>query len=161
MKSLVFLLFVAVIKVGVCQQLTCGEDWQYFEGNCYRYRIEQIDWRHARANCNYWGSILAEVPSESVSHFLMDFSRNKTAGITIYNACVWLGGNDLAQEGVWKWDSGSFPFNFTNWLTSEPYNVGFDCLCMNKDNQYKWNDQHCSSTYGSGYICAKPCGLCG
>ena len=30
---------------------------------------------------------------------------------------VWLGGNDMATEGVWSWTEGKTSWNYTNWRT--------------------------------------------
>ena len=46
---------------------------------------------------------------------------------------LWLGGNDLALEGDWRWESDNSVIVFENWYGDEPddANGGEDCLFIN------------------------------
>ncbi|BFZ08887.1 hypothetical protein BsWGS_11926 [Bradybaena similaris] len=154
MQPRVFLLFVAVINVGVCLDLDgfCSNGWKYFEGICYFYGNTNVTWEEAKAKCQSLDSTLAEVPSEDVNVFL-----GSKIVYPHYDdcACAWLGGNDFSEEGTFKWASGVTPFSFTYWWGGEPNNAegGQDCLQLLKRYNYMWDDTDCHKT--CNYICQR------
>ncbi|BFZ09028.1 hypothetical protein BsWGS_12067 [Bradybaena similaris] len=150
MQPLVFLLFVAVINVGVCQPPHCDIGWIFYEHICYSYGEQAVSWAKAQAICETHGATLAEVPSIDVSHYLMNMAWSN------WHHCVWLGGNDKEKEGVWVWTSKSYAFNsFKQWHSIEPtaLNPDEDCLSMHYPYNYYWNDGNCFAK--CNYICAK------
>ena len=60
---------------------------------------------------------------------------------------MWLGGTDMLNEGEWLWAKTFQPITYTRWAPNEPNN-GADqdqhCLGMEKDNDFKWDDNTCS-----------------
>ncbi|VDI65189.1 mannose receptor, C type [Mytilus galloprovincialis] len=64
----------------------------------------------------------------------------------------WIDGNDLAQEGVWKYSDGS-PMTTTFWNTAQPSNkFGIEnCASMRSSYGYLWNDRYCEDDIN--YIC--------
>ena len=64
---------------------------------------------------------------------------------------TWMGGNDVDEEGSWKWTDGS-PFDFTFWDSGEPNNSGNED-CMHHGWNGKWNDAPCSRT--NTFLCSK------
>ncbi|BFZ08888.1 hypothetical protein BsWGS_11927 [Bradybaena similaris] len=150
MQPLVFLLFVAVINVGVCQE--CAKYWTHSEGNCYAYGEVAVTWGNAQGICQTLGSTLVEVQTHAVHLFLAEHAWG-----TISTKCIWLGGNDIFHEGAWQWSSGSNDFNsFTKWNIKEPNDArnDEDCLSMEKKYDYKWNDKNCNKQ--CSFVCAKP-----
>ncbi|BFZ08877.1 hypothetical protein BsWGS_11916 [Bradybaena similaris] len=150
MQALVFFLFVAVINVGVCRLPRCDQNWQKSQEDiCYGYGDTAVSWGNARTACQTWSATLAEVPTIAVSNFLFAIARSK------WHDCVWLGGNDIDEEGDWEWSSGSNVDTFTNWYTDEPNNSGSgeDCLGMSRVYNYTWNDGDCN--YRCNFICTK------
>lgn len=65
---------------------------------------------------------------------------------------LWLGGNDLAEEGRHVWFSTGKRFSFTNWSKGNPdnHNNG-DCVNMWDVTDFEWNDAACN--YTIGFIC--------
>ena len=60
---------------------------------------------------------------------------------------VWIGGNDLKQEGTFEWSDGSV-FNFTNWKDEEPNDFlgDEDCVTILGATFNKtWNDLSCTN----------------
>ncbi len=52
----------------------------------------------------------------------------------------WIGLNDVAQEGVFKWINGE-PVTYTNWNSGEPNNYGNeDYVHFNWGSSGRWND---------------------
>lgn len=66
---------------------------------------------------------------------------------------VWMGGSDIATEGVWAWEDGKPWGVYTAWKSGEPNNANSneDCLQMYGDGL--WNDLDCTSALPS--ICKK------
>ena len=64
----------------------------------------------------------------------------------------WIGGNDLALEGTYVWDSGN-AILFENWDDNEPSNTYSNSDCMRSRSDWRWHDMNCLSTYDS--ICEK------
>ena len=71
---------------------------------------------------------------------------------------TWIGGNDIDEEGTWKWTDGS-PFEFTFWNSGEPNNSGPNKNedCMMHGFRGKWNDGPCTgwTEHMTGFICSK------
>lgn len=65
---------------------------------------------------------------------------------------VWIGANDLLEEGRWMWTDGTI-LAYKNWHKDEPNNFGGREDCGALWNGMKWNDWFCSSK--AYYICEK------
>ena len=65
---------------------------------------------------------------------------------------IWIGLNDINNEGIFKWADSSNITNYTNWNSGEPnnYNDNEDCVEMNGYGY--WNDYPCSSL-GRQFVC--------
>ena len=81
----------------------------------------------------------------------------KRTGLKYANA--WIGGNDIEEEGVWKWTDCT-PWEVTFWASKEPSNAG-DEDCVNHvfnspgypHFNHKWNDVNCDRE--TGFLCSK------
>ena len=73
---------------------------------------------------------------------------------------IWIGGNDIDEEGVWKWTDCT-PWKFTVWYEGKPHGLKENCLNVYKfDDQHehkyankKWNDYRCTTE--QGFVCSK------
>ena len=66
----------------------------------------------------------------------------------------------LFQEGGWVWVRTGEPLDFSAWGPGEPNNLfdGEDCLHLEYNKNYKWNDYPCFTTsvnYAWKPICQK------
>ncbi len=52
---------------------------------------------------------------------------------------AWLGGNDIAQEGTWTWNTGE-AFSYTNWAGGEPNNYYGEDHLLGWWSGNRWND---------------------
>ena len=66
----------------------------------------------------------------------------------------WIGLNDVAQEGAFKWTDGT-PVDFDFWNEGEPNNAGEeDCANIPAWTGGRWNDLPCDHAHP--YICRTP-----
>jgi hypothetical protein len=68
---------------------------------------------------------------------------------------LWIGANDLREEGEWTWISDHSTLAYSYWMTGEPNNDrGVEhCGHLYKENSFSWNDAPCSERHE--YICEK------
>ena len=61
-------------------------------------------------------------------------------------ANIWLGGNDLENESVFRWSKDNSLIDFSVWDNQEPnnHNGNEDCVCLWLGN-LKWNDYGCTA----------------
>jgi hypothetical protein len=106
-------------------------------------------WDAARADCAAQGAALATIADATQNTFVAGMFAAR--GITQF----WIGGNDIAAEGVWGWDGGD-PWGFVAWLASEPNNsaggTGEDCVQVESATG-RWNDLTCGSLLP--YACSR------
>ncbi|XP_075155822.1 lectin subunit alpha-like [Haematobia irritans] len=66
---------------------------------------------------------------------------------------LWIGGNDLGEEGTFIWSSTGNRFEFSNWQKGQPdnYKNNEHCVHYYTITDFEWNDAPCSSKMG--FIC--------
>ena len=97
----------------------------------------------AAITCNVSGSHLVTVDSREENDFLLSLAAGTDA---------WIGYNDIAKEGSFKWIHGES--NFTDWYPGEPNNgigfgIGFeDCGILGHPvGIVYWNDVNCATSH--------------
>lgn len=66
---------------------------------------------------------------------------------------VWMGATDSATEGTFVWADGS-ALDYENWASGQPDDDGGeDCLLIQANLDYAWNDAACSNTAVGGVAC--------
>ncbi|VDI15447.1 Hypothetical predicted protein [Mytilus galloprovincialis] len=135
-------LFSCVIKE------TCSNGWNLAYNKCFLIVYEKVIWQDAVTKCKEYGGHLSKVENELEDLWL----------ISQITDSVWIGLNDIENDGQWRWISDSSGPNYTNWLPAEP-NGGPDenCAhyCKNICGQtfYGWNDTRCKMLLG--YVCER------
>ena len=121
----------------------CGEGWEENGEHCYLWSSEKKNWTAAEDFCLQEGGHLASVTSIATNDFVLEGMR----GLSQF----WLGGNDIEEEGAWKWTDCT-PWEDTFWLSGEPNNGwgAEDCLEVKHG---KWNDRRCFGE--QGFVCSK------
>ena len=82
---------------------------QQTEGHAYK-KIKCESWEDARAQAAAEGAHLVTINDEAEQKWLQTVLGNQPS---------WIGLNDIAQEGEWRWDNGE-PLTYTNWGFQEP-----------------------------------------
>ncbi|CAC5386980.1 COLEC12 [Mytilus coruscus] len=131
--------------------ITCGSGWEQFMRSCYYFQFRsKKTWDAAKNDCHRMGGFLVKIDNTIESWFLKNFRTvEKNTGH------VWIGAHDSVQESRFIWESDNTVLTYTDWNPGEPNNAGRqeDCVHMNNNNGYKWNDIKCSHVFS--YICEK------
>ena len=112
------------------------------------WKTAKKKWAAAENFCVKEGGHLASVLTLATKHYVE--KRVRRSGLSK----VWLGGNDIEQEGFWKWTSGEVWKKGLNIWTSPPnnWNGNQDCLQYHND-RWKWDDTDCAKY--RAFICSK------
>ena len=122
--------------------VACDNNWIEYEGHCYFRVATGKKWSAARTNCRNLGGYLLEIETAAENTFISN---------TFPSNDYWIGGNDMAQEGKFVWDSGN-ALTFKWWRSGEP-NGGTGENCIRIDTDTKWRNKGCSIYLNS--ICEK------
>ncbi|KAF3860762.1 hypothetical protein F7725_001017 [Dissostichus mawsoni] len=95
------------------------------DGLCLKITVTCTSMLLSGLHCPWWK--LASIPNGGYK-----FIRKIVNTATNANNPTWIGGNDLAKEGVWMWSDGT-KFVAKNWAPGQPDNaLGQEhCLMMN------------------------------
>ena len=104
-------------------------------GHAYK-KIKCENWEDARTQAAAEGAYLVTIN---------DAAEQKWLQTVLGNQPSWIGLNDVAQEGEWRWDNGE-PVTYTNWGFQEPddsNNGDEDCVILGPSG--KWEDVNAES----------------
>jgi len=128
-------------KMNDCFQLE--EDWFYNpETENYYYLTAPMTWSEANAEAEMMGGYLTAIESGEEEQWL-DLVFNGAEARR--HAEMWIGFNDIDEEGVWVWTNGE-PVVYTYWSSGQPDNgrgSGQDVGVMNyyRENGGWWDDR--------------------
>ncbi|KAG8449899.1 hypothetical protein GDO86_016538 [Hymenochirus boettgeri] len=129
----------------------CPNDWDVFQGFCYKHFYTRQSWEEAETNCREIGGHLTSVvtPEEQ------DYVNSQ------YREYQWTGLNDRTIEGDFQWSDGN-PLLYENWAKKQPdsfFLSGEDCVVMVWHDGGKWSDVPCN--YHLPYTCKMALVSCG
>jgi hypothetical protein len=102
-----------------------------WSGNGHGYELVTAnDWNTAEANAIANGGHLVTVNDSAEQVWLNQ---------TFSQSDLWIGFNDIANEGNWVWTSGE-SVTYTNWANGEPNNNGNEDVAVMNWNGSQWND---------------------
>lgn len=111
-----------------------------------------LNYTSARNYCNdNFGTNLASIESNFDNTLVRD---SVTLLDVATDESIWMGLNDIDQEGAWGvWDDGE-TIIYTKWNSDEPNNAnsGQDCACLIIENF--WDDVECAHEYS--FVCNSP-----
>ncbi|XP_017294281.1 galactose-specific lectin nattectin [Kryptolebias marmoratus] len=130
----------------------CPPGWTSFEGYCYRFVENKMDWADAESRCNSFDGNLVSVLSKAEYDFIRDLIF-KASGT---NTRCWVGANDATKEdhGIWS-DGSTFDPNFSFWGPGEPNNKdgNENCMEINLNGKDYVNDINCSQK--NSFVCGR------
>jgi len=132
----------------------CPEGWEANGDHCYLFGGEKKNWTAAEDFCRGEGGHLATVNTNATKEFVLEGMARRNLGQ------IWIGGNDLEEEGVWKWTDCT-PWEAEFWARGEPNNAGNiqDCLALVlRSDSYpqlnrQWDDASCITE--NEFLCSK------
>ncbi|XP_031440630.1 C-type lectin domain family 4 member E-like [Clupea harengus] len=110
-----------VIAVFVSVKAACADDWEYFDGSCYHFSTDVMNWTESRDACVTMGGHLVIINSQQEWEFL----KTKGEG-------HWIGLTDVHEEDSWRWVDNT-PLTYPKfWGTNQPDNYGDGEDCCHK-----------------------------
>ncbi|KAK4308881.1 hypothetical protein Pmani_019448 [Petrolisthes manimaculis] len=130
-------------------QEACPIPYVTVGGHCLFFdALEEGTWQHSRNFCEQLQGHLVKIETDN---FMADvFYHIHHHGLA--DASFWIGANDLAQEGVWKWHDGSdvrMGTPFWAYVADRPPKqepqggTKENCVCLNKYYLYFFHDYEC------------------
>lgn len=123
----------------------CDEGWVFNAGFCYQFIKMRLLFSTAQSKCGEMNAYLAEVTSTAEERFI----RSELVKIERSDDHTYrLGGKRDRSSDTWVWSRTGLTFGYSNWSPDEPNNIGGeeDCVYMDGNHGYKWNDAPCSWT---------------
>ncbi|KAK7497113.1 hypothetical protein BaRGS_00011643, partial [Batillaria attramentaria] len=123
---------------------------------CFYFAPDGVykDYDSAKADCISRGGILAEPRSPDVDQFL----ASHIDSLGLLTVLYFVGANDVAEEGTWRYESDGDLLGYTNWPPGAPDNALSGGVYENCLSYFPalytgaaWNDVRCN--YASLYIC--------
>ena len=119
----------------------CGGGYTHtVGGSCYAYVDKPESWFDAQSLCRATGGFLAEIQNVQQNDLMKKLLSDNKA-----SSHIWLGGDDLFQEGKWFWAHSGIPVDdFTDWHAGQPDDANSGENCMQLHSSWKqWNDGDC------------------
>lgn len=116
-------------------------------GHCYMLFQTIENWATARMRCAALGSNVHLAVLTSVE-------ENTLVAPLAGLLDVWVGANDIDNEGVWVWINAEL-FAYDNWRSGEPNNAGGveNCMIIEGELGGTWDDRPCDVDYA--YLCER------
>ena len=110
------------------------------------YTLASGSWTEAQAEAVAMGGNLATVNSAEENAFLWTTIAKPNLATSPFG--IWIGLNDVAEEGTWVWASGE-PVTYTNWASAQPDNwQNEDWVHFWGTTEGAWNDLRDTSVDG-------------
>uniref|UniRef100_A0A1I8P288 C-type lectin domain-containing protein n=1 Tax=Stomoxys calcitrans TaxID=35570 RepID=A0A1I8P288_STOCA len=149
-----FALFKTTILILLAAQVTHAvvyDKWHGMEefGKIFIEEEQKYNWFEAWNECAIRNMTLIAVDTVEKNAALDGILRKKFAKCPN----LWIGGNDLGEEGKFIWTPTGKRFEFSNWQKGQPDNYKSNEHCVHYYNiaDFEWNDAPCSSKIG--FIC--------
>ncbi|XP_076975751.1 C-type lectin domain family 4 member G-like [Tamandua tetradactyla] len=111
-----------------------------FEGSCYNFTTEKLNWIEARDSCTQEGAHLVIINSEAEQKFL-----------TSQGVASWIGLRKQYENDPYTWQDGS-AVTYANW---DP-EISYWERCVYMEPSGYWWSVYCESSWHESWICEKP-----
>ncbi|XP_052771361.1 galactose-specific lectin nattectin-like [Mya arenaria] len=134
----------------VTQELRCPQDWIRIDSSCYYLSTGLMTCADAELHCEELGGPLAAITTQEESSSIFAWLDNEG----VVTGLVWIGGNDIVEEGTWEWSTGEeFAFEEMSKISEPNGSTGENCLVIYMAG-VAWADYACSITM-SNSVCEK------
>ncbi|CAC5367790.1 unnamed protein product [Mytilus coruscus] len=116
---------------------TCPDEWILHNEHCYFFAWEELTWSQAKDNCKEKNSDLVKIEDENEELWIEGLMPDSK---------IWIGANDIENEGRWIWSSDNTTLQYFPWRSGQPdnYNNEEHCAQIFSDKDGGWNDIGCS-----------------
>ena len=83
----------------------CPDGWTQFEDSCLQFNTDWVDYQTATDTCKMGGAQLYEPQTVDGAHSVRQMADENGLG------SIWIGVNDIAEEGYWVFASSGSSFN--------------------------------------------------
>ncbi|XP_025099014.1 perlucin-like protein [Pomacea canaliculata] len=128
--------FLLLALGGMCHCSPCPPSWTQYERSCYAYIPHSLTWSDAASLCRTLGGYLVQITSAAENNFVRNLIGGKN---------VWLGINDILQDGRWVLTTTGKPLPYSNWEAGQPNNIGGTETCAQMSSTGLWHDNTISS----------------
>ncbi|XP_030844665.1 alpha-N-acetylgalactosamine-specific lectin-like [Strongylocentrotus purpuratus] len=139
---------------------SCAQSWFYFEGSCYGYFRNPVNFKSALKVCRTvknGTADLVSIHSEAENAFVYNLWLAEELYL---GQLLWIGYYQHADSDPFTWIDGT-PDNYTSWEPTQPDNNGGneDCVAFWRqsaadDVDKHWNDVFCGSVTAP-FVCKK------
>ncbi|KAG9274626.1 lactose-binding lectin l-2-like isoform X1 [Astyanax mexicanus] len=128
---------------------SCPYGWVKFNGRCFSYFGQAVDWVTAEAYCINLGGNLASIHSENEYQVVKALVRAYDPS----EKETWIGLSNCQKKNSWIWSDGT-KFTYSRWNPGEPnHSNGECCVHINWGSTKNWNDYACH--IGNPFICVR------
>merc|ERR1719309_788230 len=150
------ILVITLVLSSICCLTTatsCPSGWTALLDSCYLVQPVESTFFEAQEFCWAQGGYVAEITSAAENELLR-------VGLLERGRFYWIGLQDLAHDGTWRWAESHEAATWTNWLSGEPNNntgdeYCVDMWCYSDRDECGWNDTTCYRTGGVYIVCEK------
>jgi hypothetical protein len=130
---------LSIARRTVVPLTSCPANFDLIDGACYRLLSSQQDWIGAEITAAGQSAHLASFATLTEHNSVFTYYRN----LGRLTADVWIGLNDVSQEGVFAWTDNSTS-TLRNFAQGQPNNDNGDQHCVSVErNDFLWNDVPC------------------
>ncbi|PIK55093.1 hypothetical protein BSL78_07988 [Apostichopus japonicus] len=138
--KLLLIVNLLVVFCSVGDGCDCPTFWTPWGDNCYRYFGARVSWYDAKNHCRTFGGCvdLVSIHSQSEQDFVYDYWKSLREEDTTYpKPGMWIGLNDIEQEGSFVWSDGT-SLNYRHFDTDQETQDG-DIYFLWDVHNSKWN----------------------
>uniref|UniRef100_A0ABM5GLD0 Dromaiocalcin-1-like n=1 Tax=Pogona vitticeps TaxID=103695 RepID=A0ABM5GLD0_9SAUR len=132
------------------QAAGCPANWLDYNGHCYGYFSQEVNWNKAEALCQRSGGHLASILDRNEHQAIADFLRQAQGWD---DEDVWIGLSIPAQKRAWEWVDES-PVDYTAWEKYKGYFAlkGEHCAALDESAGFMlWDEDSCYDR--NPYLC--------
>merc|ERR1711894_165665 len=124
----------------------CPGGWWRAGDFCYTTSQQRMNWHTAQELCWIEGGYLAEIKTSEQEKQIESVIRQESH--------YWIGLNDIATEGLFRWAESHAVAEYTNWYPGEPNNSAGgsteNCVVKGMQGGFAWNDVPCDTDDDTG-----------